>query len=99
MTDTSYDLAAEKAIIGHCLIRPDLVTEVATRVHPADIVDPFHKSVMEALIGMAQDGRKPSVEAVVSVLGDEETKAGVTVRQYLMATARETLHGAFLPWG
>ena len=40
----------------------------------------------------------PSVQAVLTVLGDEEIEPGLSLKKYLLNLSREAIEGAFLPW-
>ena len=92
-------LAAERAVIAACLIKPARIAEIAGRVHPDDIVNPLHRRVLETLIVIAEEGRTPSIEALAANFGaTEEVAPRVTLRGYLLDIAKQGADGLFLPW-
>ena len=92
-------LAAERAVIAACLIKPARIAEIAGRIHPDDIVNPLHRRVLETLIVIAEEGRTPSIEALAATFGaTEEVAPGVTLRGYLLDIAKQGADGLFLPW-
>jgi replicative DNA helicase len=88
---------AERAVLAACLIKPDRIAEVAARLKPDDIVEPLHKMLLQELVILSDAGRKPSVEALIAVLGDEEIGPQLTVRGYLLQIIKDGLYGHLVP--
>ena len=96
--DINNAIPAERAVIGHCLFKPERAREIAARVLAADFIDPFNRRIMETLVALADQDRIPSVEAVVALLGNDEVAPGVNVRNYLHQIGKEAILGGLLPW-
>ena len=91
-------LNAERAVIAACLMQPKRITEIAARLSRDDIISKVHRQNLATLVTLAQDGRAPSVLAVVTVLGDEEIEPSLSLRRYLLNLTREAIEGTFIPW-
>ena len=85
-------------MIAACLMQPARIPEIAARLSPDDIVGKVHRQILATLVTLSQDGRTPSMQAVLTVLGDDEIEPGLTLRKYLLNLSREAIEGAFLPW-
>jgi replicative DNA helicase len=92
-----YDYGVEKTIIVACLAQPERIGEIASRVIPEDFDGPLHKRVFTILVGLHNEGRKPSIEGVVAITGDDEVAPNITVRDYLTGIVRERLYTVGLP--
>jgi len=92
-----YSYGAERAVIVGCLTNPDRLADVAARLVPSDFEGAFHRRVVEILLGLHSEGRKPSVEALVAVVGDDEIAPNLTVRGYLKGIIDDQLKVLFLP--
>jgi replicative DNA helicase len=90
--------AAERAVIAHCLIRPNLIQEIAPRLKPSQMGNEWNRRVYETLGAISVEARTPSIEAVVAVLGDDEVKPNISVRKFLLDIAGEVLKASILPW-
>lgn len=88
---------AERALIARCLAKPDLISEAALRVAPNDFEHPFLKSCFATLVEFKDAGRKPSIESLISVFGDDELESGLSVRQFLTNLLRGSLYAQFIP--
>ena len=93
-----YNAGPERAVIVGCLTKPDLIAEVAAKLTPADFEGEFHRRVVDILIGLHNEGRKPSIEAVVAVTGDDEIAPNLTVRGYLRGLVTDGLTSLLLPF-
>jgi replicative DNA helicase len=93
-----YNAGPERAVICACLARPDLIAEVSAKLTASDFEGDFHRRVVDILIGLHNEGRKPSIEAVVAVTGDDEIAPNLTVRGYLRALVTDGLSGLHLPF-
>lgn len=88
---------AERSLIARCLNAPEMISDASAKVSPSDFEHGFLSKCFATLIELADEKRTPSIEAVVSVYGDEEIEAGLTVRQFLTELLRGSLYGRFLP--
>lgn len=102
-TATDFDAASvdeadlvdvEQALLAHCLVRAEKISEAATKVSPTDFAHPFHRAIFSALLELSEAGRRPSVEALVARFGDDELEPGLTPRTYLTKLFRGALYGA-----
>jgi replicative DNA helicase len=91
-------LNAERAVIAACLMQPARIPEIAAKLSPDAVVGKLHQRILGTLATLSQDGRMPSVQAVLTVLGDEEIEPGLSLKKYLLNLSREAIEGAFLPW-
>ena len=82
-------LNAERAVIAACLMRPAHIPEIAARLSPGDIVGKLHQRILATLVTLSEDGRTPSIQAVLSVLGEDEIEPGLTLRKYLLNLSRK----------
>lgn len=92
------EMAAERAILAACLIKPARIAEVAARIHPDDLVSPLHRKLLASLFLIAEEGRTPSVEAICAHHGDDEVSPNVTLRKYLKTITVDVVTSTFLPW-
>jgi replicative DNA helicase len=88
---------AERAILARCMAAPDLISEASARLAPTDFEHEFLGLCFSALVDLHADGRKPSIEALVSIFGEDEIEAGLTVRRFLTDLLRGSLYGQFVP--
>jgi replicative DNA helicase len=93
-----YSSGAERAVIAGCLARPELIAEVAAKLVPADFEGDFHRRAVDILIGLHGEGRKPSIEALVAVTGDDEIAPNLTVRGYLRGLIADSIGTLLLPF-
>ena len=96
--DDPYNYGSERAVIAGCLIKTELIAEVDAKLVPADFEGEFHRRVVDILIGLHKEGRKPSVEAVVAVTGDDEIAPNLTVRSYLRGLVTDGLTSLIVPF-
>jgi replicative DNA helicase len=85
-------LSLEEGLLARCLAKPDAIAEVSAKIAPNDLQSDFHRSVLGALVDLHDQGRTPSIEALVARFGDEEIAPNVTPRRYFM----RLLNGAVL---
>lgn len=78
-----YDYGVEQTILANCLANPPLIGELAAKIVPEDFQGPLNKRIFTVLVGLSNEGRKPSVEAVLGVIGEEEVAPNLTTRDYL----------------
>lgn len=90
-------LQAERAIIGQCMINPSRIDEISGRLCEVDFSHPVNGSISGAMIRMHDEGRTPSLETLVSALGDGEIEPGLMLREYLFGIADDALKGLALP--
>lgn len=95
ISTASFD--AERAIIAKCLVSADAITEASGKITPNDFEHPFLSACFGALIGFSDEGRKPSVESLVSVFGNVEIEAGLTTRDFLTELVRGSFVCRFIP--
>lgn len=88
---------AERAIIARCMASPDLIAEATARLTPTDFEHQFLGLCFSALVDLQADGRKPSIETLISIFGDDEVEAGLSVRRFLTELLRGSLYGQFVP--
>jgi replicative DNA helicase len=93
-----YNSGAERSVIAGLLAKPDLIAEVTAKLVPADFEGEFHRRVIDILIGLHGEGRRPSIEAVVAVTGDDEVAPNLTVRGYLRGLIADSLGTLLLPF-
>lgn len=91
-------VAAERAVVAACLIKPARIGEISARIHPDDLVSPLHKRLLAALITISEEGRTPSIEAIAATYGDEEIAPHMTLRKYLKDISVNAVTGVLLPW-
>lgn len=91
----SFD--AERAVIAKCLVSPEAITEASGKITANDFENSFLAACFGALIGFSDEGRKPSVESLISVFGNEELEAGLTTRDFLTELVRGSLVCRFIP--
>lgn len=87
----------EQAIIGRMLVRPDLISDVASKVRATDFTVAIHASMFDAVVALTAEGRSPSIETLSAMFGLDEVAPGLTMRAYLKNLARDAVVGAFLP--
>lgn len=75
-------LSAEQGLLAACLAHPSRISEVASKIVDTDFENPFHRAVFGALVELHEQGRNPSIEALVARFGDDEIEAGLTPRRY-----------------
>jgi replicative DNA helicase len=92
-----YAFSTERAVIAACLAQPDRLAEIEATLVPSDFEGHFHRRVIEVLFGLHREGRKPSIEALVSFLGDDEIAPDLTVRGYLKGVVVDGLALLHLP--
>ncbi len=88
----------EQTFLGQCIAKPENISEAATKVAPGDFQNNFHGRVFAALVDLHEEGRNPSIEALVARFGDDEIEAGLTPRRYfnlLFGNALQTFHQPF----
>lgn len=93
------DHGAELAILARCMAKPETIAEIADKVVPADFEQPFLGRCFAAVFGLHGEGRKPSVEGLVTELGNDEIEPGLSVRKFLFELAMQGVDGFFLPIG
>ena len=90
--------SVERAVIGHCIFKPERAKEISAYFSKAEFLDPFNQRIIKILVELAEQGRTPSVEAIVALIGNDEIAPGVNVRNYLHEIGKEAVIGALLPW-
>jgi len=87
-----YSNDYEKAVIVSCLVQPDAIADVSEKLTADDFDGSLHYRIMDVLLGLHGEGRKPSIEAVCAVIGDSEVAPTVTIRDYLRRLIEENLY-------
>lgn len=87
---------AERAVIGHCMIRPHIIGEMVAQLRTDDIQHEVHQTILRALATFAEDGRNPSIHALLTVLPESAGPGGPTMRTYLAGIMAE-VHD-YAPW-
>lgn len=80
------DPAAERAMLGYLLIKPNDVAEVGAEISPDDLYDPLHRRIMECLVRAYDEGWAISATSIVEALGGDPTAkiiGDITVSQYV----------------
>lgn len=95
IASASFD--AERAIVAKCLVSADAIAEASGKITANDFEHPFLAACFGALVGFADEGRKPSVESLVSVFGNVELEAGLTTRDFLNELVRGSFVCRFIP--
>lgn len=88
-------ISVEQTLLGQCIAKPESISEAAAKVAPDDFQNEFHRRVFAALVDLQEEGRTPSIEALVARFGDDEIEAGLRPRQYfntLFNIALTTFH-------
>jgi replicative DNA helicase len=96
--DPSYVVPAEQALIGHCMIKPHEIGEIAAALDINAVSEPFHKRALEILFELHASGRTPSLESLIAVTGNDELAPMVTVRDYMRRIMSEAIIGGSAPW-
>jgi replicative DNA helicase len=96
--DPSYVVPAEQALIGHCMIKPHEIGEIAAALDINAVSEPFHKRALEILFELHATGRTPSLESLIAVTGNDELAPMVTVRDYMRRIMSEAIIGGSAPW-
>lgn len=92
------EIAAERAILAACLVKPERIAEVSVRIHPGDLVSPLHQKLLASLLLISEERRTPSIEALLAHHGDDEVAPHLTLRKYLKTITVDVVTGTFLPW-
>lgn len=92
-----YDFGAEQTVLTACMAKPEQIGEIAARLKPDDFEGPFHRRIFTILVGLHNEGRKPSVEAIVSITGDDEVAPNTRVREYLKGMVGDRIYSLALP--
>src|SRR5688572_13325206 len=92
-----YGYSAEQAVIVTCIAQPERIGEIAARLQPTDFTGEFHRRLFSILVGLHTEGRRPSVEAIIAVTGDDEVAPNVSVRDYLKGLVSDRLYSLTLP--
>ena len=88
---------AERAVIARCLAEPTLIPQAASLLSPQDFQQDFLADCFKMLVSVYDEGRKPSLETLISFFGDEEVEGGLSARNFLTDLLRGSLWGQFLP--
>lgn len=79
-----YDYGAEQTIIAQCIIDPERIASVKAALTVDDFEGRLNSRLFAILAGFHDEGRRPSIEAIVSIIGtDEEVTPYVRIREYL----------------
>lgn len=95
LSTADEQITVEQTLLAQCLARPERIGEVAARVVPNDLQNEFHRAILSVLVDLHEQGRSPSVEALVARFGDDEIEPGLTPRRYLntlLKSAIENFH-------
>jgi replicative DNA helicase len=93
-----YSVPAEQALIGHCMIKPHEIGEIAAALDINAVTEPFHKRVLEILFELHAAGRTPSLESVIAVTGNDELAPLITVRDYMRRIMSAAIIDGSAPW-
>ncbi len=91
------DWDAEQSIIGRVLVSPILMDEVSARLQPQDFAHPFHASLIRLLSSLIAEGRTPSLQSVLAIVGDQELEPNLSVRSYLSGLMAHQPAGNLVP--
>lgn len=91
------DWDAEQSIIGRVLVSPVLMEEVAALLQPQDFAHPFHASLMRLLASLIAEGRTPSLQSVLAIIGDQELEPNLSVKGYLTSLMAHQPAGNLVP--
>ena len=91
---------AEITLIGAALIDPGVVPEIRARVTPDLFSQGLHRYIATALFALHDEGRQPSVEALLARLPEarDEIAPGETLGSWLFSVARKATDWVDLPW-
>jgi replicative DNA helicase len=87
-----YSSSAESTVITACLVQPEALAEISGKLVADDFDGSLHRRVADILLGLHQEGRKPSIEAVCAVAGDVEVAPMMSMRDYLKGLIEENLY-------
>lgn len=87
---------AERSIIAKCLISPSVIAEASARITFSDFEHPFIARCFEALCTLDAEGRKPSIESLVSIFGPDELEPGLTPRLFLDQLVKGSFYRQFM---
>lgn len=93
--ETPPSLAAEQAVIAALLIQPERIGDVLARVKPDEFSHPIHRRLVALIEELSREGRTPSVQSVLAVMGEHDVEDGYSARVYLVDLVRT--HEPVLP--
>lgn len=96
--NVEVNVETEQSALGRCLVRPELIQELAAKVREADFAEPLHARMFAAMVSLHGAGKTPSVETLAAMFRGEQIVDGLSVSGYLRRMAREAVVGAFLPF-
>jgi len=90
-------VTAERTVLAACVTTPKLIDEIFNKIKITDIDEPVNVAIFNILLGMRERGREPSVETIISEMGDYEIADGTSLRAYLKGAALDYLSGLLYP--
>lgn len=88
----------EQTVIGCCLVEPSRIPEAVTKVKPDEFGEQTHRDVMAVLSTLHGEGRTPSIEGVISVLGNRTVVENLDLREYLRRMAKAAVLSSLMPF-
>lgn len=84
------EIETEQALLGACLLNPDVLDVVDGKITAGDFAEPLHAQIFQAFQSARNEGRRFDVSLMKSILGQHasaEIIEGVTVGEYLARLA------------
>jgi replicative DNA helicase len=88
-----YDYGAEQAVLVVLITAPERIEEASARLVPDDFEGRINRRIFGILTMLHGEGRKPSIEAIVAIVGDDEIAPHTRIRDYLRRMVAERLYG------
>lgn len=85
--------AAERAVLARCLMAPDTIGQVTSRLLDTDFEDGFIANAVAGLAALQREGRKPGPLSLLSTLDDPDG----SVRAYINGVISEAIREPTLP--
>lgn len=99
LTRDGYIPNYELSILSTALAQPEHIKEMRGLLDPSLIDEPAIRNVVQLLWQLDEEGRKPSIEAVLARMnGEEEIEPDLTVREWLTAVLKFSFNALFVPW-
>lgn len=81
-------LTAEQSAIARLLVEPERIGDVLARVKPTEFTHPVHVRLVSLIDELSREGRTPSVQSILAVMGEHEVEPGYSARRYLLDLVR-----------
>jgi replicative DNA helicase len=96
-TVTSEIITAEQSAIARLLVEPERIGDVLARLKPTDFSHPVHAKLIGVIEELSREGRTPSVQSILAVMGEHDIEDGYSARKYLVDLVRNHDTAPVLP--